>query len=486
MTATLDRPLPVAPPAARSTRSSWLGFSAVLGAALMNLLDSTVVSVAAPVIRDELGGTNATLQWTTAGYTLALAVLLIVGGRLGDMVGRRRMLLIGTVGFTAVSMLCALAWSPEVLAGGRVVQGAFAALMLPQGFGLIRDAFPPAEMAKPLAAFGPVMGIGAVLGPIVGGFLVDANLFGTGWRMIFLINLPLGILTAVLAWAHLPKVAPTAAGTRLDWISVALSAAGTVLLILPLVQGHELHWPAWTVVSLVASVPVFAIFVRRQSRLARAGRTPLVEPSLAGKRSYVAGAGFATIFFAAMGAMFTIGMMLQIGLGYSAIGASVMMAPWAFGALVGSAVSGVLMAKLGRTLLHVGLALMGAGVLGLAVVYQLAGVELGFGAMALPLLVGGTGMGMIFVPLFDIVLGGVEDREVGSATGALSAIEQLGVTLGIAILGTVFFSIIGATPTAQAAVDAGSVTALVAAGLIAIGFVLGFALPRRAREGAHG
>ena len=486
MTATLDRPLPVALPAARSTRSSWLGFSAVLGAALMNLLDSTVVSVAAPVIRDELGGTNATLQWTTAGYTLALAVLLMVGGRLGDMVGRRRMLLIGTVGFTAASMLCALAWSPEVLAGGRVVQGAFAALMLPQGFGLIRDAFPPADMAKPLAAFGPVMGIGAVLGPIVGGFLIDANLFGTGWRMIFLINLPLGILTAVLALKHLPKVAPTAAGARLDWISVALSAAGTVLLILPLVQGHELHWPAWTVVSLVASVPVFAIFARRQSRLARTGRSPLVEPSLAGKRSYVAGVGFATIFFAAMGAMFTVGMMLQIGLGYSAIGASVMMAPWAFGALVGSAVSGVLMAKLGRTLLHVGLALMGAGVLGLVAVYQVAGIELGFAAMALPLLVGGTGMGMIFVPLFDIVLGGVEDREVGSATGALTAIEQLGVTLGVAILGTVFFSIIGATPTAQSAVDAGSVTALVAAGLIAIGFVLGFALPRRARGGAHG
>jgi MFS family permease len=361
MTATFDRPLPVAIPAARSTRSSWLGFSAVLGAALMNLLDSTVVSVAAPVIRDELGGTNANLQWTTAGYTLALAVLLMVGGRLGDMVGRRRMLLIGTVGFTAASMLCALAWSPEVLVGGRVVQGAFAALMLPQGFGLIRDAFPPADMAKPLAAFGPVMGIGAVLGPIVGGFLVDANLFGTGWRMIFLINLPLGILTVLLAVKHLPKVAPTAAGARLDWISVALSAAGTVLLILPLVQGHELHWPAWTIVSLVASVPVFAIFARRQSRLARAGRTPLVEPSLAGKRSYVAGVGFATIFFAAMGAMFTVGMMLQIGLGYSAIGASVMMAPWAFGALVGSGVSGMLMAKLGRTLLHVGLALMGAG-----------------------------------------------------------------------------------------------------------------------------
>jgi hypothetical protein len=163
-----------------------------------------------------------------------------------------------------------------------------------------------------------------------------------------------------------------------------------------------------------------------------------------------------------------------------------MMAPWAFGALVGSGVSGVLMAKLGRTLLHVGLALMGAGVLGLVAVYQVAGVELGFGTMALPLLVGGTGMGMIFVPLFDIVLGGVEDREVGSATGALTAIEQLGATLGIAILGTVFFSVIGPAPTAQSAIDAGSVTALVAAGLIAIGFVTGFALPRQARGGAHG
>ncbi|MEJ3657695.1 MFS transporter [Actinomycetes bacterium KLBMP 9759] len=488
MTATLDRPLLAAPPAAptRPARSAWLGFSAVIGAALMNLLDSTVVSVAAPAIRDELGGSYATMQWATAGYTLALAVLLIVGGRLGDMVGRRRMLVIGTLGFTAVSLLCALAWTPEMLAAGRVAQGAFAALMLPQGFGLIRDVFPGAQMAKPLAAFGPVMGAGAVLGPIVGGLLLDADILGTGWRMIFLINLPIGLLTALLAIKHLPSVAPTAAGTRLDVRSILLSAAGTVLLILPLVQGHELHWPVWTWIAMAASVPVFVAFARRQRHLVAVGRTPLVEPSLAGKRSYVAGVGFATIFFAAMGAMFTVGMMLQMGLGFSPIGASLVMTPWAFGALVGSVVSGTLMARFGRSLLHVGLTLMGAGVAGLYLVYETVGVELGFGTLALPLLLGGTGMGMIFVPLFDIVLGGVSDREVGSATGALGAIEQLGVTLGIAILGTVFFATVGATPTAQTAVEAGSVTALVTVALIVVAFVLGFALPRKARAGGHG
>lgn len=486
MTATLDRPLAVAAPPARSTRSAWLGFSAVLGSATMNLLDSTVVGVAAPVIRDELGGSYATMQWTTAGYTLALSVLLIVGGRLGDMFGRKRMMIVGIVGFTAASLLCALAWSPEVLAGSRVLQGAFGAMMLPQGFGLIRDLFRPEEMAKPMSAFGPVMGIGAVLGPIAGGLLLDADVFGTGWRMIFLINLPIGLITYLLAAKHLPSSAPTAAGTRLDVVSVVLSAIGTLLVILPLVQGHELGWPLWTWACMVAAVPVFAAFARRQSRLAAAGRTPLVEPSLAKKRSYVAGVGFAVIFFAAMGALFTVGMMLQIGLGFAPIEASLTMTPWAFGALVGSAVSGTLMARLGRKLLHIGLAAMGAGVVGLAITYLAVGVEIGFGTLAAPLLLGGVGMGMIFVPLFDIVLGGVADHEVGSATGALGAIEQLGVTLGIAILGTVFFGIVGEVPTPQSALTAGTVTALVTFALIAVAFVLGFALPRKARANAHG
>lgn len=240
--ATLEAPITItaAAPPDSAARRRWLGYSAVVAATVLNLLDSTVVSVGAPAIQADLGGSYASLQWMSAGYTLALAVLLLVGGRLGDMVGRKRMLLAGVAGFTVTSLLCAAAVTPEMLVGSRVLQGAFGAMMLPQGFGLIRDLFPPAEMGKAFAIFGPLMGLGAVLGPIVGGTLLDANVFGTGWRMLFLVNLPVGIAALVLAARHLPSVAPSAAGSRLDLPAVAYAGIGMFLLIFPLVQGNEL------------------------------------------------------------------------------------------------------------------------------------------------------------------------------------------------------------------------------------------------------
>jgi len=177
--------------------------------------------------------------------------------------------------------------------------------------------------------------------------------------------------------------------------------------------------------------------------------------------------------------------MLQIGLGFGPMQASLTMAPWALGALIGSAFAGMTMARLGRALLHIGLTLMGIGVVGLAVAYQLAGAQIGFAALAGPLLVGGVGMGMIFVPMFDIILSGVAEHESGSASGALGALEQFGMTLGVAILGTVFFTVVGPVPTPDTALRAGTITALVTLGLIAVAFAIGFALPRRVRAGAH-
>jgi EmrB/QacA subfamily drug resistance transporter len=479
MTATLDRP---APPLHRSRT---LGFAAVLAASLMDLLDSTIVTVAAPDIRAELGGSYAVVQWMAVGYTLALGVLLLVGGRLGDIIGRRRMMLTGLAGFTAASLLCALAWSPEVLLGGRVLQGAFAALMLPQAFGLIRDLFPPEEMAKAWGVLGPVMGLGAVFGPVVGGLLLDADVFGTGWRAIFLVNVPIGIAAFAVARRHLPAAAPTATRASLDLPGAALAGAATVMLVFPLVEGRELGWPAWTFALLAGSLVTYVGFARRQVRLARAGRGTLVEISLFTKRSYVAGAGFAVMFLAAMGAMFTVGVMLQIGLGYSPLAASLTMAPWALGAFGGSVISAMTMATAGRRLLHIGIGLMAAGVVGLVEVYQWAGAGLGFVDLLGPLAIGGIGMGMIFVPLYDIILADVEPHETGSATGVLKSTDQLGMTLGVAVLGTVFFALLGPAPTPEAAVQAGTVTALVTIGLLAVAFGLGFLLPRHARANAH-
>jgi EmrB/QacA subfamily drug resistance transporter len=467
-------------PAPRAT-SRTLGFSAVLAMSVMELLDSTVVSVAAPTIRADLGGSYSLMQWLSVGYTLAMATLLLVGGRLGDVVGRRRMMLGGVGGFTAASVLCAIATTPEVLLSGRLLQGAFAALMIPQAFGLIRDMFPPADVPKALAALGPVMGIGALLGPVVGGVLVEADLFGTGWRAIFLINVPIGLAALAVARRHIPAVAPSAPDTRIDVIGALVAAAGAALLIFPLVQGAEHGWPSYSVPMILAAVVAFAVFGRRQVRLVRAGRAPLVQPSIFRHRAYVAGAGFAVCFLAAMGALFTIGVMLQIGLGFSPLTSCLVMAPWAVGAALGSGVSGALMAKHGRRILHVGLVLMAAGILGLTGVYQLAGTDLGFLDLLPAVAVGGFGMGMIFVPLYDIILAGVDGSEMGSATGVLKSIDQIGTTMGVAVLGTVFFLTLGPAPTPELALHAGTVTAFGAVALLVVAFGIGFLLPEHAR-----
>jgi EmrB/QacA subfamily drug resistance transporter len=467
-------------------RHRWIAFGAVMSASVMELMDATIVQVAAPAIRDDLGGSYAVLQWMTAAYTLTLAVLLLIGGRLGDLFGRKRILVTGISGFTLASASAALAQSPEMLIGSRVLQAVFGAMMTPQLFGLVRDLFPPSEMGKVWGLFGPVMGLSAVIGPIVGGTLVDADLFGTGWRAIFAVNLPIGVAAAVIAARYVPSKPGAAGSTRLDLPGVALAGVGTLMLVYPLVQGRELGWPIWTRLLLAGSLPVLALFAAYQVRRKRAGGTPLVEPSVFAKRSYVSGIAFAVFFFGAMGGvMLSIGILLQVGLGYSPIHAALTMTPWALGAIFGSGFGGAFMHKLGRTILQVGLALMATGLAAQVAALEVAGTGIDQWDLVVPNLIGGAGMGMIFVPLFDIVLGGVEDHEMGSASGVLGSIQQLGMALGIAVLGTIFFGIVGAERAPDAFVDAAKTTSLVTIALIGLAFAAGLFLPRkpRAQEG---
>lgn len=471
MTAILDAPRQVAP-AAHPRR--WLGLFAILGADLLNLLDSTVGTIAAPAIRADLGGSTSTLQWIAAGYTLAMAVGLLVGGRLGDMYGRKRMMIVGVLGFLAASLLCAVSLSPEMLLAARVLQGGFGAVMVPQSFGLIRELFGQ-DVGKAFALLGPVIGLATVLGPVVAGVLVDADLFGTGWRMVFAINIPLGAFALAVGARVLPDSPPSARGQRLDVRGALLAAAGMFLLVYPLTQGHELGWPAWTFGMLAASVVVLAVFAASQRR----GGTVLVRLSVFARRSYSSGVVFVLSFFGVItGFSLAVGLFLQLGLDYSPLKASLTMAPWAVGAFVGSAVGASVLAGMGRRVLHLGLGLMTAG---LTWLYFSLSVD---GPPIAPLAVFGIGMGMIFVPLFDIIVGDLSDDEVGSASGILTSVQQLGASLGIAVLGTVFFSNVDA-PAAPEFVDAAKIVTLVAIGLTVVTFGLGFLLPHKAKAAAH-
>jgi EmrB/QacA subfamily drug resistance transporter len=469
-------------PSATPDRRAWIAFGAVLAASVMDLLDSTIASVASPAIRADLGGSYSLLQWIGAAYTLAMAVTLLVGGRLGDMFGRKRVLLWGMAGFTAASLLCALAPSPGVLIGCRALQGALGAVMLPQCSGLIRDLFGEEGTPRAFGVFGPVMGIAAVAGPVLGGALIDANVASTGWRLIFLVNVPVGLAALLVGGRMLPAGAPSARAGRLDGLSIVLAAGAAFLLIFPLVQGRQLGWPLWIVGMLVASVPVGAAFAFAQRRTVRRGATALLEPGLFGRRAYVAGLAFAVFFIGAMGAVgLTLNVLLQTGLGYTPLAASIATLTFPAGAIVGTIVASLVVARLGRRVLQLGLSLMACGLVVLAVVVGDAGTTLGGWAVAGPMLLAGIGMGMIFMPMFDTILFGMPERAMGSASGLLQATQQLAMSLGLAVIGTLFFAHVGAHGGPGRFVGAAHKCLLWSAGLLGVAFLAVFALPRHTR-----
>ncbi|MCA2220461.1 MFS transporter [Nonomuraea aurantiaca] len=459
-------------------RWRWVALFVILAAEVMDLLDALVTSIAAPTIQKDLGGSSSLVQWLVAGYTLAMAVGLITGGRLGDLYGRKRMFVIGALGFTAASLLCGIAANPEMLIAGRVVQGLFGAVMLPQGLGLIKEMFPPQEMGKAFGMFGPVMTISSVGGPILAGWLIDADLFGTGWRMIFLINLPLGLAAALAGMRFLPEFRLSNA-TKLDLVGMLLVSAAAFLLIFPLIQGRELDWPAWTFVSMAASIVVFAVFGRYESRRAASGKDPLVTPSLFRKRAFTGGLVAGLAFFTGMiGLSLVFTLYTQVGLGYSPLKAGLTGLPQAIGGVIGFglAMSG-LQEKLGRGLLQIGTAVMavGAGVLGLTI--HLVDTDVSPWQLSPGLAFVGIGMGLTMAPFFDIVLSGVEPHESGSASGTLTATQQLGGALGSALLGTLFFNLLKSQWSFGSAMQ---VTIWVEIGLLVLTFLLAYLLPRKA------
>ncbi len=483
----LDRPAAIDP---NTPRRAWTGFAVVLAAMIMNLLDSTIVNVAAPSIQRDLGMSTSALEWIAAAYTLAIAVGLMIGGRLGDMFGRKRMLMTGLTGFVLASTACALAWSPGSLIAARILQGLSAAMLTPQAFGLIRDLFPPVQMNKAFAALGPVIGLSTVAGPIVAGLLLKANLLGTDWRALFLINLPLGVF-ALLVGARVLPARPAGHGkVRLDGVGTVLLGAVSFLLVFPLVDGRTLGWPAWIFGALAATVPMLAVFAAHQRHRLRSGRTPLVEFSVLRKRSYVSGIVFVLVFFASIvGFSLTMSLFLQIGLGFTPVHASLLLAAMAAGAFAGSGVGAWAATAVGRPILHTGLTIMAIGTLVLYL--SLHAVHETAGALSLipGLAIFGIGMGMIFVPLFSIIMGEIGDHEVGSASGLLESSQQLGASLGVAVLATLFFSTISlekAGPQAATAAGPGLLAAeralLATLILIVVAFAVGWLLPRRARQ----
>jgi len=428
---------------ARSHPRRWLILVLVLCAECMDMLDGSIVNVAAPTIRDDLHTSASALQWVIGGYALTFAVAMITGGRLGDIYGRRRMFVIGALGFVIASVACGLAVSPGMLIGCRLAQGAAAAVLVPQGLGIVRSVFSERDLGSAFAVFGPVIGLSAVLGPIIGGALVSANAFGSGWRLIFFVNLPLGLAAAIGAVALMPE-SRVAKPPRLDLIGATLAALGMGLLVYPLIQGRAAGWPAWTYLMGAGSVVAFAALVMWVRGARRHGREPLIVTSIFARRAYSAGLASILAFFAGVtGTLLVLTLFLQFGEHFSAIHAGLTLAPFAFGVAIGAGLAGAVLApRFGRPVLQLGAVLFGLGVWWLRHLISVHGLGTGSLTIAPAELVLGVGLGMIVSPLFDFILASVDEHEVGSASGVLNAVQQLAGAIGVAVFGTIFFTVL--------------------------------------------
>ncbi len=479
---------PATTPERQTHPRSGLILTLILCAEIMDLLDSTIVNVAAPSIALELDASTTSLQWVTGGYSLTFAAFLIAGARLGDRFGRRNLFIIGAWGFVVFSAMCAFAPSISFLIAGRLLQGAAAALLVPQGLSLLQAAFSPKDQGKAFGIFGPVVGLAAVAGPVLGGVLVSADVFGTGWRMVFLINLPIGIFIAIAGVRILPESRSFSA-PHLDVIGTVLVAVAVSLVIYPLIQGREAGWPAWTYLVAAAGIVVLAAFVLWSRHRTRTYRDPLIQSSIFTHRGFSGGSIVTVAFFAgSFGIAFALTLFLQLGLGFSAIHAGLTSLPFAVGSTIGAFVgAGVLAPKLGRNAIQLGNVLQAAGLVWLFLTIRLTTLDTTSSDLVGPLLVWGLGIGLVIAPLFDFVLAALSEEEVGSGSGVLNTLQQLGGAIGIAAIGTMFFTTVANQTTAAG--DPGYVagferTLQVGAGIAAALCLLTLLLPKKARDEA--
>ncbi|WP_241777666.1 MFS transporter [Streptomyces sp. CT34] len=457
----------------------------ILGAVFMALLDATVVNVATPTMRTDLHTTGSALQLIVSGYTVSYAALLITGARLGARHGFRTVFLTGLALFTLASAGCGLAPDAGALIGARVVQGLGAGLMVPQIYSLIQLTFEGHARARALSLYAVVIAVAVVVGQVAGGLLVSADLYGTGWRPVFLMNVPVGLALLAAAVRLLPRALPRQAG-GLDLPGLVTLTAALLLLVVPLVLGHEQHWPRWTTGCLIAAAPVLGVFVLVERAVARRGGAPLVPGRVLRSPDLVYGA--AALFFCMAGYagfLFCLSQHLQSGLGESATRAGLAFAPLAVGVATGSLTWQKLPARWQLPMIAAACTLAAAGCLGIGLVLRSGGA----GGAALPLcqLLWGLGLGYTTSPLLTLALSRIAPADAADAGGVLTTVPQLAQVAGVAAYGSVFLARAD-HPGPPAATSAAALyaTALpVAAGAL-LGALTLVPLLRRRRHGTRG
>jgi EmrB/QacA subfamily drug resistance transporter len=467
------------------TERRGLAMSVLIFASFMDLLDATIVNVALPSIQSDLDASGAQLEWTVGGYLLAFAVLMITGGRLGDIFGRRRLFVIGVVGFTVGSALACVAPSIGVLLVARVVQGGFAAMMVPQVLSSLQALYTPRERAPILGLIGAVSGMSAVIGPVLGGWLVSSDAFGIGWRSIFLINLPVGAVLVVLALRWVPDTRSDHP-LRLDPVGLVLATTGLLGVVYALIEGRQQDWATWIWAVGAGGLLLLAAFVLQQVRRERTTGSALLPMRLFADRGFSAGLVTQGAFQGSLaGFALALTVYVQTGLGWSAVHAGLTLLPFSLGAFVGTGVSVPLGMKLGKVVMVVGAVLQSAATVWVLAVVHGQTDGLSTWDLMPALVVCGIGLGLLVVPLVDVALATIPTAEAGAASGTYGTVQQVGAALGVAITGTVFFGVVGTSYDA-ASLRSGLLAACwVAAGGYALCALASLLLPSRRQVHAH-
>jgi MFS family permease len=441
----------------------------IVAGSFITTLDFFIVNVAIPSMQRTLHAGSASVQWIVAGFALALAAGLIIGGRLGDLYGRRRMFAAGVGLFTIASAVCGFAPGPAVMIAGRIVQGAAAAVVGPQVLSLIGVLFTGRDRVRAFTAYGLSLGFAAVFGQLIGGALIKADVAGLGWRTCFLVNLPVGVVVLAALARYVPESRAQrdeGAPGLLDLTGTVLITAAMVALVLPLVQGRALGWPAWTWACLASSAPLLLIFAASQARRRRRGLTPLVDLRMFRSRAFTAGTAVGCVFFMGMAAFFLVlTLYLQQGRGLSALVTGAVFTPMGASYLITTMAMRRLGALLGRQLIAAGGLAVAIGQAGLLVTVSRIGLTGSPWLITPALLVIGAGMGGVTAPLSSTVMAGAEPRYAGAASGVLSTAQNIGNALGVAVLGVVFYGALGRTPAASAFPHAMSASAWWLAGI---------------------
>ncbi|WP_327069232.1 MFS transporter [Kitasatospora sp. NBC_01250] len=466
---TRSRPSGPKPTGAARDRSGLL-LALILTGQFMAVLDVAIVNVAVPTIRLDLHASGAGLQLVIAGYTIAYAVLLITGARLGARFGHRPLFQAGLAVFTASSLACGLAQDTGSLIAFRVLQGIGSALMVPQVMSLIQKTFTGAARARALGIYTAVLAGATVVGQILGGVLVSADLFGSGWRPVFLVNVPIGVLLLVAGHWALPRL-PVDRERRLDLVGLVVLALAIGLLVVPLVLGHDLGWPRWSWLAMAASVLAFALFVLVERRIAARGGQPLIHGRVLRSAGLLpASVGIFVVMLNFSGFMFSFALHLQAGLGDSPLRAGLLFGPVA----LGFGLCGLHWQRLpARLHLPLPVAALLVVALGYLAVGQLmrSGGQLGLAGGAL-LVVVGAASGCAYSPLFARALSRVAPADAADASGVLVTMVQLGQVVGVSLVGTVFLSSVHYPAPAAVSGHALAVTTavLVASSVVAAGF----------------